>query len=58
VTRTDNCLVTSHSTMLTVARISPTQCYSRQKTERGYGLFVHRNGKLDTVVETLLKIFM
>ena len=35
VIRTDNCLITSHSTILTVVIISPTQFYVWQKTGRG-----------------------
>jgi len=58
VTRTDNCLVTSHSTILTVVRISPTQFCIWQKTGCGIRSFVLRDGKLDVVVETLPKLFM
>ena len=36
VTRTEDCLFTSHSTMLMVVRLSPTQFYMWQKT--GYGI--------------------
>jgi len=35
VTRTDNCLVTYHSTILTVVIISPSQFYIWKKTRCG-----------------------
>jgi len=39
VTRTDNCLVTFHSIIWTVARISLTRFYIRQKTGCGIRSF-------------------
>jgi len=40
VTRTDDCLVTSHSTMLTVVRIFQSSFISGRKLDAGYGTFL------------------